>query len=60
MTKKGIDFLKHGFRLLNSTVSGKKKGPTLENPHAVNVNGLLIDMDIQPVNDNPSLCDNKC
>jgi hypothetical protein len=39
---------------------GKKKGATLGNPQAVNVDGLLADVEVQDVDDNPSTCEDKC
>ena len=36
-----------------------KKSTTLGNPQATDANGLLIDVDVQPVNDNPSTHEDK-
>jgi hypothetical protein len=40
---------------------GKRKRVMLGNPQAVNVDGLLMDVDIQQVddNDNPCTCEDK-
>ena len=38
---------------------GKKKMATLGNPQAVDADGLLVDMDVQQVNDNPTMCEDK-
>jgi len=40
-------------------VVGQKKGATLGNPQAMDTNSLLIDVDVQPLDDNPSTQDNK-
>ena len=37
----------------------KKKKATLGNPQAVNADGLLVDIDVQEVNDTPSMCEDK-
>ena len=38
---------------------GKKKSVTLGNPQVTDADGLLIDVDVQLVNDNPSTCEDK-
>jgi hypothetical protein len=38
---------------------GKKKSATLGNPQATDADGLLIDVDVQLVNDNPSTREDK-
>jgi len=38
---------------------GKKKSATLGNPQAIDVDGLLADMEVQDVNDNPSTHEDK-
>jgi hypothetical protein len=38
---------------------GKKKSATLENPQAINVDGLLVDVEVQDVDDNPSTHEDK-
>jgi len=40
-------------------VSAKKKKATLGNPQAVDADGLLMDVDVQPVDDNPSTREDK-
>lgn len=43
----------------SNAVTGKKKCATLGNPVAIDVDGLLEDVDVQSVDDNPSSCDDK-
>jgi hypothetical protein len=49
----------HQHKFMFFDVLGKKESTTLGNPQATDANGLLIDVDIQPVNDNPSTCEDK-
>lgn len=42
-----------------TNVSGKKKSVTLGNPQATDADGLLIDVDVQPVSNNPSAREDK-
>jgi hypothetical protein len=37
----------------------KKKSATLGNPQVTNADSLLINVDVQLVNDNPSMCEDK-
>jgi len=46
-------------KLMFFDVLGKKKSATLGNPQATDADGLLVDMDVQPVNDNPSTREDK-
>ena len=43
----------------SDVLSGKKKSTTLGNPQAINVDGLLMDVDVQPVNDDSSTHEDK-
>jgi len=38
---------------------GKKKKATLGNPQAINADGLLVDVDVQEVNNTPSMHEDK-
>ena len=55
---KGMIFQIVKIRCLN-VVLGKKKIATLGNPQATDVDGLLVDVDVQSINDNPSTCEDK-
>jgi hypothetical protein len=46
-------------KLMFFDVLGKKKSVTLGNPQATDADGLLIDVDVQLVNDNPSTYEDK-
>jgi hypothetical protein len=58
---KGIVFLACDVHQLITFVCGlgKKKNVTLENPWAVNTDGLLVDVDVQEVDDTPSTHEDK-
>ena len=48
--------------MLNTSLTGEKKSAsraTLGNPQAVDVDGLLMDVNVQPVNDNSSTREDK-
>ncbi len=38
---------------------GNKRRATLGNPTAVNMDGLLVDVDVQSINDSPPTCEDK-
>ena len=40
-------------------VTGKKKCTTLGNPVAVDADGLLVDVDVQPIDNAPPTCEDK-
>jgi hypothetical protein len=43
----------------SNVITGKTKHATLDNPVAIDADGLLMDVDVQLVNDNPSSCEDK-
>jgi hypothetical protein len=47
-------FQSQQFINIYDVVLDKKKGATLGNPQVTDTDGLLVDVDVQPVNDNPS------
>ena len=49
----------HQHKLMFFDVLGKKKSATLGNPQATDADGLLVDMNVQPVNNNPSTHEDK-
>ena len=59
-THQGYDFSNHeGLSTFFDIVLGKKKGTTLGNPQATDSDGLLVDVDVQPVDDNLPTCEDR-
>jgi hypothetical protein len=56
--KKGMIYLNSSTRHFYDVVTGKKRA-TLSNPVAVDADGLLMDVDVQSINDNPPTREDK-
>jgi hypothetical protein len=49
----------HRIKCFFGIVLGKKKSTTLGNPQATDVEGLLVDVDVQSINESPSTREDK-